>query len=355
MPRPGASSCSVKGGRVEKRKAAGAGTRCGLLTQPAFEVRGVLSETIPDQLDLFASSRWPRRPYCTDDFEAGLKIRSLEQALGRRYIQANPPKLRVWSMFDVDRAGAAVAWEDADLPPPTWVTQNKANGHAHLVWGLTAPVLVDGIEARRAPLRYLAAVESMMREKLRADPGFGGLITKNPRHPEWRTLRGPVLGYELSELAECLPGLERHVCRRGAPEESGLGRNVTVFDHVRGWAYRAVREYRAAGGLDGWNSWLAAVYGRALARNGEFPVPMDPRECWWVARSVAKWTWQRMDGDSFSRWQAARGKKGGLAKGKAYEDKAASARLMRAAGRSLREIAAELGCSAQSVANWVSK
>ena len=53
------------------------------------------------------------------------------------------------------------------------------------------PVLMDGLGARDAPMRYLCAVESMMRERLQADVGFNGLLTKNPIHPLWRTLRGP--------------------------------------------------------------------------------------------------------------------------------------------------------------------
>jgi hypothetical protein len=319
----------------------------------------MLAEILPQphQPDLFETGRWPRRPYCTDDFADGLHIRSLAAALKRRYIQANPPKLRIWSIHDVDRPGAAMAWYDADLPPPTWIAQNVQNGHAHLVWGLSAPVLVDGLEARRAPLRYLAAIESLMRERLGADPGFGGLITKNPAHPEWRTLRGPVLGYELRDLAEHLPGLERHIprCR---PEQVGLGRNVETFDHVRRWAYRHVRPYREAGGLDAWNAWLAACVHRALERNGEFPVPMDPRECWWIARSVAKWTWRRFDVEAsdrrFAERQAHRGRMSGKARLAASEDKRASARLMAAAqGMSTRAIARVLGVDHSTVVRWL--
>lgn len=260
---------------------------------------------VASQPDLFATSRWPRRPYCADDPTAGLVIRSLRQAINRPYVQVNPPRLRVWALFDVDRHDAGASWLDADLPPPSWITQNRVNGHAHLAYGLIAPVLVDGIEAREAPIRYLCAVESMMRAKLRADEGFGGLITKNPLHPLWRTLRGPVMGYELGELAEALPGIERHIPRRGKAGEVGLGRNVTLFDHTRQWAYRAIRGYWG-GGLEGWNRWMAACNGYALGRNGDFATPLDPRECWWVAKSVAKWTWRRFSPAGFSAVQAAR-------------------------------------------------
>ena len=78
-----------------------------------------------NQPDLFAPARWPRRPYCTDDFEQGVRIRSLKQALNRCYIQANPPHLRVWSIYDIDRPAGGLAWEDANLPPPSWTTVNK--------------------------------------------------------------------------------------------------------------------------------------------------------------------------------------------------------------------------------------
>ena len=153
-------------------------------------------------LDLFEdTTRWPRKPYCSEDKTARF-IRSLSSAIKRPYIQANPPYLRVWSIYDVDRAGGALAWEDANLPPPSWAAINKENTHAHLVWGLSAPVLVDSPDMRQAPLRYLCAVEAAFRESLQADQGYAGLITKNPAHPLWRTLRGNRLAYDLGELAD---------------------------------------------------------------------------------------------------------------------------------------------------------
>lgn len=309
------------------------------------------------QLDLFSDrGRWPKKPYCTDDLGAGLRIRSLEHALRRPYIQANPPHLRVWSIHDVDRAGAAVAWEDAGLPPPSWAATNKANGHAHLVWGLRAPVLVDGLGARDAPMRYLCAVESMMREALQADAGYTGIITKNPQHPLWRTLRGPVMAYDLGELAEYLPGLEKHIPKRRDPNAVGLGRNVSLFDNLRHWAYKAIRPYWG-GRLDGWNAWLSHCNSRALVYNGEFAQPLGGREVWHIARSVAKWTWRNTTAAGFSSWQAAQGSKGGTASGlsrlAASEDKRASARLMALQGLSSRAIAQELGVNQSTVVRWL--
>lgn len=69
-----------------------------------------------------------------DDLESGLRIRSLKQALTKPYIQVNPPHLRVWSVFDVDRPAGALA-QDAQPCYPQRAATNKTNGHAHLVWG----------------------------------------------------------------------------------------------------------------------------------------------------------------------------------------------------------------------------
>ena len=321
-----------------------------------------------EQIELFDSARWPRRPYCSDDLESGLRIRSLKQALTKPYIQANPPHLRVWSVFDVDRPAGALAWEDANLPPPSWAATNKTNGHAHLVWGLRAPVLVDGLGARDAPLRYLCAVESLMRERLQADAGYSGLITKNPAHARWMLLRGPRLAYELAEIAEYLPGLEKHRPKRRV-EEAGLGRNVTLFDALRKWAYKGIRGYWG-GGMDGWNAWVSACNSRGLIYNADFQHPLEGREVWHIAKSVAKHTWARFTPEGFSQWQAAQGAKGGkrnsaeaqAAKGRASgqarqaasEDKRSSARLMRASGMTQAAIAAELGVGQGTVSKWLS-
>jgi hypothetical protein len=303
------------------------------------------------QPDLFTPERWPKKPYCSDD-KGARYIRSLSSALKRSYIQANPPHLRVWSIFDVDRIGGALAWEDANLPPPTWAAANRENGHAHLVWGLSAPVLVDSEDMRQAPLRYLCAVESAFREKLQADGGYSGLITKNPAHPLWRVLRGPQLSYELGELAEWVE-LPKHLPKR-KPEEIGLGRNVTVFEWLRQYAYKQIRHYK--GDVRNFVLWQSHLNGKALTRNGDLLAPLQGNEVWHITKSVAKWTWRKFDiaaSDArFSALQAHRGRASGAARLAASEDKRASARFMRAQGMTYQAISDELGTPLPTVARW---
>lgn len=314
-----------------------------------------------DDLDLFAdSSRWPKKPYCAEDLAMGVRIRTLKLALTKPYIQANPPHLRVWSIFDIDRPGAVLAWEAVGLPPPSWAAGNPENAHAHLAWGLSAPVLVDSPDLRQGPLRYLCALEAAMRARLNADQGYSGLLTKNPASSHWRVWRGPKLYYELGELAEYVPDIEKHIPSRGRVEEVGLGRNITVFDWLRRQAYRRLRDFRTPGaGLDGWNAWCNWCNCRALERNGEFPSPLEGREVWHIAKSVAKWTWRRFDiagsDTRFSQLQAHRGRAGGVAKGKANEGKRASARLMAAQGIGARRISVQLGVHRDTIYSWLSE
>jgi hypothetical protein len=160
-------------------------------------------------------------------------------------------------------------------------------------------------------------VEAAFRARLDADQGYSGLLTKNPTHQRWRVERGARIDYTLEELANCFDAedLSFYVNKSKKPEEVGLGRNVTLFDWLRHWAYVAVRRYREQ--RNRFPQWQAECYEKSLGRNGDFARPLDSRECYHVAKSVSRWTWHK-DAEAHARFlarQAARGRKGGLASG----------------------------------------
>jgi hypothetical protein len=312
------------------------------------------------ELESLLLERTPARPYASSDIKQhGVWHESRSKALGREYIQVNPARLKYWMVFDVDRKGAAFAWEDANLPPPAWATVNKENGHAHLAWGLAAPVSC-GDASRIKPMQYAAAIEAGFREKLRADVGYSGLITKNPLHPLWNTLRISDHLYDLGELAEFVDLSRFRLKAKKKPEPVGLGRNCLLFDELRSWAYSAVRRHRES---RIYTLWEGECLIKALELNRLFSTPFSPlpeKECLNLAKSVAKWTWKH-DAAALARFtarQAAKGKKGGQASGRARaaanEDKRSSARLMRASGMSIREIASALDVGKSTVSDWVS-
>lgn len=259
------------------------------------------------QPDLFLQERIPHKPYCTDDLSYGIRPRSYKTAITRRYIQVNPPHLRTFLLFDLDYSGAALAWEDSNLPMPAWAAINRENTHAHLAYALSAPVLTADFGGRQAALRYLAAVEAAYRAKLGGDDGFSGLITKNPVHPHWELLRGvpdAVRGYDLPYLADFVD-LERFkpYVGRSNVEAVGLGRNCTVFNVVSRWAYRNVLDFKKNGVTRA--GWLREVGLRCLSVNGDFPTPMLENEVKCIAKSIGNWVWTRFTPQSKSAWHAA--------------------------------------------------
>jgi len=316
---------------------------------------GVSTAKFDENSDLFDDvGRWPRKPYCSED-KTARRVRSLVSAMKYPYIQANPPHLRAWSIFDVDTPWAGAAWIDADLPPPSWTAVNPVNLHAHLAWGLRAPVLVDSPDLRQRPLRFLCAVEAAFRAKLGADQGYSGLLTKNPVHPAWcvkRVFRGPRAFYDLEELADWVD-LPKYLPRRN-PEEIGLGRNVVLFDWLRRHAYQKIRVYRSENDFD---SWRVHLRSRALIRNGDFQNPLSWREVLHIAKSVSKWVWHRFDIDAsdvkFGALQAYRGKVGMKSRWGDSEDKRATARLMATKGIKQKDIAAELCVADRTVRRWL--
>jgi hypothetical protein len=157
---------------------------------------------------------------------------------------------------------------------------------------------------RAAPLRYAAAIEAAFCERLDSDHGYSGLITKNPLHNGWM-VDASGKTYELGELAEWVE-LNSSRPRR---EVVGLGRNCTLFDDLRRWAYQQLESHK--GGFD---TWLQTLQRRAGALN-VFPQPLSLQEEAGIAKSVSKWTWQRYKGrlpdEQFSSRQSARGRLGG--------------------------------------------
>lgn len=246
------------------------------------------------QPDLFATSL-PRYLGCSDDFGNVVHLPKAE-ALRKPYIAPNS-KYLVWSsVYDIDRPDAGAAWIDHNAPRPNWICQNPKNGHAHLGYALAVPVS-RSLQSRGGPLRYLARVEDAMTIRLDADRAYTHYLTKTPGHPTWRTLWGRRDPYSLIELRGYLDeDLPRRVRRATA---TGLGRNVSLFDGLRYWAYRARLGY------DDYAAWLRACLNHASVLN-VFPCPLPHSEVRSTARSVAKWTWRNITAERFSEVQRHR-------------------------------------------------
>lgn len=258
------------------------------------------------QLELFQETL-PAKPYATDNLSYGLRICYKQKAITKKYLQHNPPAKIHWLVFDCDKAGAfEVASMQYPCPAPSFEVLNPINGHSHLFYGLTVPVTRTDM-GRAKPLEYLAAVEYALREVLGADVGYSGLISKNPLHPAWEVIERQQELWSLGELAEYL------TLPAKLPKEAqsvGLGRNCSLFNSVRRWAYRQVLTYKLAGNQEEFG---AAVLKTCESFNN-FPQPLPHSEVKATAKSIAKWVWKRYTGrltdEQFSQVQAERAQKG---------------------------------------------
>ena len=251
-------------------------------------------------------NKLPKKPYCTDSFDFGVKIRSRETASKAKHIQLNGPTHKNFIVLDVDRPHAAMDWYDLSVPTPNLTIQNTVNGHAHLLYALSTAVRTVQ-NAKIKPLRYAAAIESALCKALDADRAYSGLMAKNPLNNFWRVKEWNGSFYCLDELADSLDLSQQ------AKNDSdyGMGRNCILFDNLRGWAYKAIRQ-----GWPEYDRWLIAVEQRAQAYNS-FISPLPVNEVKAIAKSVARWTYRNLSHSGFSEYQAALGRKGGIASGKA--------------------------------------
>lgn len=316
------------------------------------------------QIDLFRQ-RLPARPYHSDDLEYGLRIADAKRALKSRYIQFNGPTHKFWLVFDIDRPGALMDWADLGAPPPNIAVINPENHHGHLIYGLEVPIRTAP-DGRPEPIRYAGAVDVALAHVLEADLGYSGLICKNPLHDHWQAHVWEPQLYDLDGLASWLD-LSAYSDRRKNLPAYGLGRNCTLFDRLRQWAYKAIRQ-----GWPAYDRWYEACLVRAEGYNAKHftdcpagPLPYSEVKA--TAKSVARWTHRNMSPRAFSDYvsrthtseiQAIRGAKGGkVSKGGGRPSKREQYRAliteMLDQGFSKSDIAREAGQTRQTISNWI--
>lgn len=264
-------------------------------------------------------NRLSKRPFCSDNLKYGLQIRDKQVALSKKYIQANTPFNFSWFCFDVDYPNVLeTTFRDNFLPAPNIIIINPENNHSHLLYGINNQIhLTDN--AKIDPIRYAHAIQYALREALKADTGYTGLIIKNPGHSAWNTIELETKLWNLNQLADyCI--LPTKMPKR----ESliGLGRNCTLFELSRKFAYSEVLKYRTKDNKDYfYNSVLDFIE----QQNTEFPQPLMLSEYKGIAKSVSNWSWRYYGNKTTKQWvmyvkrthnvdiQRKRGRLGGLA------------------------------------------
>ena len=305
----------------------------------------------------------PWTTVATNRFSQGVYRVPASEAKRMREIALDPRGWVTALKFDIDGEDASTRWIDAGLPEPNFIVTNPKNGHAHLVYLLKAWVKVD--PAKKAT-RWLAAIERAMTAALQSDVRYAGRLCHNPLNSEAWNVK--VARNEPFELAELHAHVDMHTPSRHwtTPADSGIGRNVDVFDRTRKWAYGA-----AADGFTGsFADWERDVADR-VARYNSFPDhpkgDLPASEVRSITKSVATWVWERYANrkpdpeavarrQEYERQRQARRESArhrSMQSREQYVARAAERRSRavkwRAEGIPVREIAERLSCSAREV------
>jgi hypothetical protein len=300
------------------------------------------------QLEIF-QDYLPRKAYSCDQFDVDNKVRLLKNAIKKRYIQPNDFNSTTWLVYDIDRPTCPdEIRQDRLAPEPTVFVQNPKNQHAHLFYLLRKPVHQNDKSSQSA-IRYAAAVDYGLAIKLGADLGYAGLLAKNALHQDWRVIETLPYAFELEDLADNVD-LDLYQHKGKERTEYGIGRNCMLFDDVSRWSYRAIRQ-----GWPHFDQWHNAVLARTEMLNCKLQKPLSYNEYKHIAKSIANWTYGRFSKAGFSKSQANKGKLGGIAKGKAYEEKRIQAIEMSVRGNTQQAIADHLGVSRMTVSRWLKK
>lgn len=301
------------------------------------------------------SDRLPSFFHATNDYEHGCYRCSKSVGIQRAIIQANPKSYQFRMVFDIDyEVFPEFIAEDRQVLEPNWIAINPKNGHAHVAYELEIPVhRYDG--ASYKALNYAAKIQHVYTKKLGADRNYSEFLMKNPVSIAWDVHHRTNALRKLEDLAEfILPGeFPKYITKRVA-ETCHLGRNCHLFNTLRRWAYKAIRDFWG-GSLERW---------RSMCRNQAelfniYTNPLPLSEVKSCAYSVAKWTWNKITAREFSRIQQKRSiaanEKRWAPSQQHREDMQVSARLMRAKGMPYRMIGEMLGIDHSRIYRWLNE
>ena len=210
------------------------------------------------------------------------------------------------STMGLDDAPGKPWWGGNPTPPPSWMvintrpgTSERRPGGIHAVYALEVPVARHSA-AHPLPLAFLAHIADRLCSHLGADPGYTGLITRNPINPgpECFTHWSRMLPYTLRELDKLLP--------KGKPPSRRLteiGRNCDLFRSMVSEVFRP--RWAALLGAQGWSeTWLDHVRGQNAAMFS--PDVLPDSECRSIAKSCFRYWTRHYDPERFSDIQRAR-------------------------------------------------
>jgi len=235
---------------------------------------------------------------------------------------------------------------------PNLIIYNPVTLHHQAFWLLNSPVHCQNPNS--PAYRYLRAIESAYDSKYNCDHNFNRNIHRNPLYfksdVDWRHTRTHSLR-ELSDVIDLKSVVSE---KTKLARDSAEGRNSALFDELRIWAYRQIKNLSTCD----FETFTAQIMVRASHLNS-FSIPLPDSELKTISKSISRFCIARIgDNESFSKKQARRGAVGGKkSKGggrpKIDERLLGEIRTLRNVHKySIRKIAAELKISASTVTKY---
>lgn len=207
-------------------------------------------------------------------------------------------------MFDLDDEDSYFAHEKANLPKPTITCVNRSNGHAHIAYGLRAPICRSE-NANINIYHYFQDIRLGYTRRLGADVGYSALLFKNPFHSQWESEWTNYL-YDLGELDDYLEKEDKKYIKVCPELNPTLGRHCFLFELVRHFAYSNLFKYKKE---NNWNGFHEIVQNFAFEHNAEFIPPMRYDEVNGIVNRICHWAWRNMNIKAYSKKQSTLGKK----------------------------------------------
>lgn len=225
------------------------------------------------------------RPWCSNNFDKGIKCRGKWDAFDHRSIQVNPPWRLGWFLIDVDRPldlSDACNWDVR----PSITMLNPDNGHYHLAVEAKIPVFT-GENAGEHQKKWAKRIQNRLCTAFGGDHAYNRLTVKNPLHADWQVavFRRGSTSYTLQQLENRLKGYELHVKPKVDRFNITEGRHDAHFDDLRFWGYPRVHNFKD------YSEWFELVLEYSGALN-TFEVPLQYSDIKSTAKSVAQFCWE---------------------------------------------------------------
>ena len=315
------------------------------------------SPSLPKELREHGIAAVHPRPFCANEdshiigrFDSAYAFATFPK------LEIQPPHVYASIILDCDTPSES-GWPGGKPSiPPSWIVVNtrpatpeRRPGGLHAVYALEVPVARHNA-AHTLPLTYLAHVADRLSHHLGADPGYTGLITRNPINPgpDCYTHWSRMLPYSLSELDKLLP--------KGKPPKhrlTGIGRNCDLFRNMVSEVFRP--RWADTLSTQGWTgTWLDHVRAQNTAMFA--PDLLPDSECRSIAKSCHRyWTMQYSPGRFRDIQRARNGKRWHGDYAYDFEKQSADIRKLKEWGLKQVTIAAVTGLSPSRVSRILSQ